>query len=176
MTRIVVYGVTGSGKTTLARRIAEALDLPFHEADALTWEPSWVEVPLEEQRRRIQKIVDQDAWVLDTMYGKWLDIPLSRAQFIVGLDYPRWVSLGRLIKRTLHRAATQQPVCNGNVERWSKVFSHDSIIAWHFKSFASKRKRLHVWAKESPNVILFRHPRQVEEWLKNLTETLTKEV
>jgi adenylate kinase family enzyme len=37
--KILVYGVTGSGKTTLARQIGERLGLPWHSVDDLTWEP-----------------------------------------------------------------------------------------------------------------------------------------
>jgi ATPase family associated with various cellular activities (AAA) len=51
--RVLIYGVTGSGKTTLAQRVAERTGLPFHSVDDLTWEPGWVEVPADEQRRRI---------------------------------------------------------------------------------------------------------------------------
>lgn len=167
-TRILVYGVTGSGKTTLARRIGEATGLPWHEADQLTWEPGWTEVPLDEQKRRIQSLCDGEEWVLDTAYGKWLEIPLERAQLIVGLDYPRWVSLGRLLKRTVTRARDGLPVCNGNRETWRQAFSRDSIVAWHFKSFAHKRARLRRWVAEGRPVLVFRSPRKTEQWLSGL--------
>jgi shikimate kinase len=35
MQRIVVYGVAGSGKSTMARRIADRLGLPYHDVDEL---------------------------------------------------------------------------------------------------------------------------------------------
>jgi adenylate kinase family enzyme len=112
----VVYGVTGSGKTTLAEQIAERTSLPWHAVDELTWDPGWDEVPLAEQRRRIEAICAEDRWILDTAYGQWLDIPLARVQLIVALDYPRWISLGRLLRRTLVRAVDHHPICNGNFE------------------------------------------------------------
>jgi len=45
MQRINVVGTSGSGKTTVARRAAEALGVPFVELDALHWEPGWQEAP-----------------------------------------------------------------------------------------------------------------------------------
>ncbi len=86
--RVLVYGVTGSGKTTLARQIGERTGTPFHAVDELTWEPGWAEVPPEEQRRRIAAICAEERWILDSAYDKWLDVPLARVQLIVALDYP----------------------------------------------------------------------------------------
>ena len=45
MRRILVYGVTGDGKSALARRIGERLGLPYHSIDDLAWEPGWEPVP-----------------------------------------------------------------------------------------------------------------------------------
>ena len=39
--RILVYGVTGSGKTTLVRRIGLAAGLPWHSVDEIGWLPGW---------------------------------------------------------------------------------------------------------------------------------------
>jgi adenylate kinase family enzyme len=114
--RILIYGVTGSGKTTLARQIGARTGLPWHSVDDLTWQPGWVPVPEEDQRHRIAAICAGERWVLDTAYGKWLDLPLARVQLIIGLDYPRWLSLLRLIRRTVARGIDRRPICNGNVE------------------------------------------------------------
>ena len=167
ITRIMVYGVTGSGKTTLAERIGKQTNLPWHSVDDLTWDPGWVQVPVETQRERITAICEQDKWVIDTAYGQWIDIPLARVQLIVGLDYPRWVSLGRLLRRTFSRVIDKKMVCNGNTETWRNMFSYDSIIAWHFRSFSRKRARIRQWASSTtgPTVVHITHPRQLEAWL-----------
>jgi hypothetical protein len=60
--RILVYGATGSGKTTLARQIGERLGLPWHSVDDLTWESGWVQVPTEVQRTEIAAICAQKEW------------------------------------------------------------------------------------------------------------------
>ncbi len=168
--------MTGSGKTTLARRLGELTGIPWHEADQLTWEPGWVQVSDEEQRSRIQAICDQDAWILDTAYGKWIDVPLARAELIVALDYPRWVSLGWLIKRTLARAIDREPVCNGNQESWKLMFSRDSILLWHFKSFRRKRARIRNWQNGAvgADVMRLTSPAATEAWLITLNSEFHK--
>jgi adenylate kinase family enzyme len=167
---ILVYGVTGSGKTALAERISALTGIPCHAVDELTWEPGWVQVPDDEQRRRIEAICASGQWILDTAYGKWLDVPLARADLIVALDFPRWLSLARLIRRTVARVLDGRAVCNGNRESLRHVFSPDSIILWHFRSFRRKRSRIRSWEADStrPVVVRLTSPRAVEEWLGRL--------
>ncbi|GIH14530.1 adenylate kinase [Rugosimonospora africana] len=171
--RILVYGVTGSGKTTLAARIGAGLGLPWHSVDDLTWEPGWVEVPKDVQRARIAEICDGAEWVLDAGYSGWLDIPLAAADLVVCLDFPRWVSLRRLLWRTGTRVVARTPVCNGNRESLRQAFSGDSIIVWHFHSFARKRRRMREWAVGpwGDRVVLLRSPRAVTRWLRELANS-----
>ena len=170
--RILVYGVTGSGKSTLALELGRRLQLPVHLVDdEIGWLPGWVEVEAEEQRRRAAELVKQPAWILDSAYGKWVDLVVGRADLVLGLDYPRWLSLGRLLRRTWRRAAEQQLVCNGNVETWRQAFSRESIVLWHFRSFRRKRSRMRAWAADptGPRVVLLRSPRAADQWLAKIT-------
>jgi adenylate kinase family enzyme len=170
--RVLVYGVTGSGKSTAAVAIGARTGLPVTLVDELTWLPGWVPVDAAVQREMIGEIVAGERWLLDTAYGAHLDLVLPRAQVVVGLDYPRWLSLGRLVWRTVSRVVTQEPMCNGNVETWRQVFARDSIIVWHFRSFARKRARMRAWAvtPDGPEVVLFRGPRELEAWIAGLGE------
>jgi adenylate kinase family enzyme len=168
--RILVYGVTGSGKTTLAQRLADRTGLPWHSVDDLTWEPGWIAVPADEQRRRISAICAGEQWVLDSAYSAWLDVVLARTDLIVALDYQRWRSLGRLLRRTVMRAVDHRLICNGNTESLRQLFARDSIIAWHFRSFARKRSRMRAWAADpaGPAVVLLASPAATRDWLTGL--------
>jgi len=161
--RILVYGVTGSGKSTMAARISSVTGIPWFSVDDLTWQPGWTMVPLEEQRNRIDAICGREEWILDSAYGKWLDIPLSRVELIIGLDYPRWQSFGRLCRRTSIRMVARTTICNGNRESLRTTLSKDSLLIWHFKSFAKKRRRILAWQADpaAPAVQRIRSARDV---------------
>jgi adenylate kinase family enzyme len=166
--------VTGSGKSTAARAYAEATGLPeFSADDDIGWLPGWQQRTVEEQRDIAAGIAARESWVLDSAYGVWRDLVLPRTELVVGLDYPRWLSLARLVRRSMRRALTREPVCNGNQETVARLFIHDSIIRWHFRSFARKRAVMRRLQSEPgmPTTILFRHPRELEAWLAQLSAT-----
>ena len=165
--RILVYGVTGSGKSTAATQIANRTGLPLTLADELTWQPGWVPVPEDDQRDIFAQVVGDDRWVLGTAYGSWLDLVLPRTQLIVALDYPRWFSLQRLVQRTVARAIDKEPICNGNTQSWRGLWARDSIVRWHFESYARKRQRMRAWAAaaEGPPILLISTPRELKKVL-----------
>jgi adenylate kinase family enzyme len=168
--RVLIYGVTGSGKTTLARRVAERTGLPWHSVDDLTWEPGWVQVPPDEQRLRIAAICAGEQWILDAGYSRWIDVVLPSAELIVALDYSRWRSLGRLMRRSVLRAIDHRQICNGNTETFRQMLSRDSILVWHFRSFARKRARMRAWAADpaAPEVVRMTSPAATRRWLASL--------
>lgn len=165
--RVVFFGVTGSGKTTAAARYAAATGLPLTSVDTdIGWLPGWVERDPAEQLRMVEEIASRNAWVLDSFYGKWSDRLIPRANVIVALDYPRWLSLYRLVRRTLRRMLLQEEVCNGNTESFRRVIARDSIIRWHFTSFASKRRRIRAYQDAGLPVLRFTSPKELEQWLR----------
>ena len=97
---------------------------------------------------------------------------LARPDLIVALDYPRWLSLSRLLRRTFMRALDRQPVCNGNAETWRLAFSGESIVAWHFRSFARKRRRIRDWAAElgGPRLVRLTSQRATTDWFDSLAK------
>lgn len=173
----MVYGVTGSGKSVLAARIAQLTGIEHVAVDDICWRPGWVQVSPQEQRRVLREVCSRPHWVLDSAWGVWTDIALAHADLVVALDYPRRVSLARLLRRTVVRIVDRRPVCNGNTETWGQTFSRESIIAWHFRSFASKRRRIAEWEAdpEQPPVLRLRSARETEEWLAGLASAAAAE-
>ncbi len=104
---------------------------------------------------------------MDSAYSGWRDIVLARADLVVALDYPRWLSLRRLVQRTIRRCVTREQVCNGNTESFRRVFTRDSIILWHFTAFPRKREALERMKADPdmPPVISFRRPADLDAWI-----------
>src|ERR1700749_1481473 len=98
--RVSVVGCSGSGKSTVGRRLARDLSVPYIELDSIFHQPGWVPLPRDEFRRRGAKPLVWD-----------------RADTVVWLDLPRRTVMRQVIWRTLRRVAFRAELWNGNRER-----------------------------------------------------------
>jgi adenylate kinase family enzyme len=90
MQRILVIGSPGAGKSTLAQRLSERLDLPLIHLDREYFGPGWTMPPKAEWRERVRALAARPEWVMDGNYASTFDIRVPRATTIVWLDLPRW--------------------------------------------------------------------------------------
>src|SRR5918912_2891277 len=104
--RILILGRTGSGKTTLARELAAALDVPHVELDSLYFGPDFSTAPLPVLRARTSAAIAGERWVTDGNKRAVRDLVWPRADTVVWLDYPVRVSLRRLSKRAVRRTTS----------------------------------------------------------------------
>ncbi len=171
--RIVVVGVTGSGKTTLAQQLAARQRLPHVELDALHWDAHWTPAPPAVFRRRVDQALGGERWVVDGNYHVVRDIVWQRADTLIWLDYPLPLILWRLWCRTVRRTASRVELWNGNRETWrGAFFSRDSLFIWALKTH-QRRQREYPELFASPEyahlaIARFGSPRATQQWLSNL--------
>ncbi len=113
--RVLVAGSPGAGKTTLARRLAARLDLPYTEMDALFHGPGWVPRPSFEAD--VDALLASGRWVTEYQYGAVQPRLLAATDAVVWLDHPWPLVAGRLLRRTLVRALGRRELYNGNREQ-----------------------------------------------------------
>lgn len=169
--RIAVVGVTGSGKTTCARRIACIRGIPHVELDALNWGPNWTPANRETFRQRVATALAAAAWVTDGNYSIVRDLVWQRADTIIWLDYPLPLILWRLLRRSIRRAYSQEALWQGNRESWrTQFFSRDSLFLWALKTYRRRRQEYPQLLSDPTNAHLrfyrFRHPQETERWLQ----------
>ncbi len=107
MQRISVVGNSGSGKTTVAKAIADVLGVPHLELDGVFHQPDWRPLDTEEFRRIVSEFTAAESWVVDGNYSGVRDIVWGRADTVVWVDPPRHRVMRQLLARTMRRMATR---------------------------------------------------------------------
>ncbi|CAH0525786.1 shikimate kinase [Vibrio hippocampi] len=144
MKRINVIGTSGSGKSTVSRMLANRLQYPYLEMDAIFWKPNWQESSDEEFFANLTDRLNDECWVLDGNYNRTAEIKWARVDTIVWVDYSFARTLYQAVKRALIRIATKQELWDktGNIESFKKSFlSRDSIVLWTLKTYNKNRVR-----------------------------------
>lgn len=144
MKRINVIGTTGSGKSTVARQLAEKLCCPWVQMDALFWQPGWTESDDETFMAAIRDALAGECWVLDGNYSRTQALKWARVDTIVWLDYSYTRTLLQLLGRTISRAITRRELWTGTGNResfYKSFFTRDSIVLWFFKAWPTIRRR-----------------------------------
>lgn len=140
--RIHLVGGSGAGKTTLGRRLAERLQLPFIDLDELFWEPGWREVGHAELARRLAPHLPGAGWVVTGNYFATTEVLVwPRATHLVLLDLPYPLLLRRTLWRTLVRGVTGAPCCNGNRESVWRLFHRDGVVRYLTRTWRKRRQR-----------------------------------
>ena len=168
--RIAIFG--GGGKTALASAIAKKFDLPHIELDAIKHGPGWVERPDDEFARIIEQRLDKSAegWITDANYQRVRPLILARADTVVVIQLWFPVMFWRVLKRSIRRAWSGEPLWNGNKETWRMTFlSRESILL----EIIGKRKRYanagKIIARDTPpgtNFALIRGVRELDDFYR----------
>jgi adenylate kinase family enzyme len=162
--RVLVIGTGGSGKSTVARRLAQRTALPLIHLDAHYWRPGWQPTPRDEWQAKVQQILRGQTWIIDGNYGGTLDLRLAACDTVIFLDLPRIVCLWRVLRRQLRYLGRTRPELSpGCPERLSWEF-----LTWIW-TYPSRRrgdilKRL-AGLDQRKRVVILRSSAEVEQFM-----------
>ena len=125
MRRVSVVGNSGSGKTTIAARLAAALGVTHIELDSINHQANWEPLPRDEFRARVDALTDADGWVVDGNYSAVRDLVWAKADTVVWLDLPRRVVARQIVARSVGRVVWRRELWNGNREGWRNLVTRD---------------------------------------------------
>jgi adenylate kinase family enzyme len=168
MQRILVGGSSGAGKSTMARRLAVRLDLRYVEVDSLFHGPGWTERA--EFVSDVTAVVAGARWVIDHDYDAAGSVVWPRLDTFVWLDYPRWLTEWRVVRRSLVRGLLRKELWNGNRESLRNLLREpDHPVRWSWRYHADKRAHFEEITRRPENahvqVIRFRTPAEARRWL-----------
>lgn len=131
--KIVVLGVSASGKSTFARALAAKTQLPLIHMDEIMWNPNWQYVGDEETLELISKTSENEEWIIEGYIDKSARVELfNKADVLLYLDYPAWIPALRYIKRWWQHIAETPGLSYPDVQR--------SLVSNFSNGYTKKKK------------------------------------
>ncbi len=174
-----VVGTSGSGKSTVARQLAQKLGIPYIEMDRLYWRAKWQGTPDDEFLSCVEQALAaaSGGWVLDGNYTRTKAIKWRDVDWVVWVDYSFRRTLWQSIRRAVIRAwrKTELWPGTGNCESFSRsFFSRESIILWTVKTYGKNRKKYLADMQDANHChirfIHLRSPAEANAFLASLPE------
>ena len=173
--RIVLVGAPGAGKTTLGQRLAQALDIPLIELDAINFLPGWHELVKQDTdellRRTSAAIAGQD-WICDGGHNLVRPLVWSRATHLIWLDYGKFAILRRIVRRSVYRTISRRELWpgTGNRETIRDWLNPSHPIQWAWRDLANRRREIEAILRRPDHahvkVLRLHHPWQAGRVLK----------
>jgi adenylate kinase family enzyme len=168
MKRVSVIGCSGAGKSTLSRALHQMTGLPLVHLDTHFWCAGWKPLDKQEFQIHMQRVHEQDAWIIDGNYSSTMGERLSRSDTVYHLDYPTLLCLRRVLGRIIRGWGRDRSDCGeGCPERFDWEF-----IRYVVKFRGNFRDRTLELLEQNPHLEVhsFRHPRELERYLRNYQE------
>ncbi len=109
MQRVVVIGISGSGKSVFSQRLGEKLHIPVIHLDAYFHTAGWKKVTKTDWDKQIESFIRQKTWILDGNYKRTLDVRIKAADIVIYLEIPKWLAFYRIIKRRMTNRSIKRP-------------------------------------------------------------------
>lgn len=163
--KIVVVGVSASGKSVFARRLATKVNLPIVFMDAIMWKPGWNYIGDEETVKKLNEESAKPRWIIEGYIAKGArSFVFERAESIIYLDYHPLVASLRYIQRWWMHKKNPRSELEGSPEKFSWKFLK---LVWTKGETASLNKFL-AQLKDQTKIIKLASPKEAKNFLSNI--------
>ncbi len=170
MRRVLVIGSGGAGKSTVAKRLGELLNIEVKHLDRAYWRAGWVEPSKEEWLKTVAELASADSWIMDGNFSGTLEQRLKSCDTVVFLDMPRLLCLWRVLKRrVLYRKGSRPDMAEGCPEQLNLEF-----VSWIWNYSQRSRPKVVRLLKEhseGKQVVWLRSNAEVEKFLWTIKRT-----
>jgi len=176
MQRVMVIGGSGSGKSTVARKLGDITGLPVVHIDKIHWLPGWVERPETERYELIRDIVATEQWIFDGNYSSTFELRTARADTIVFLDISTPRRVARVLWRTVSSYGRTRPDmtqdCPERLDSNYVSFVVNWVARYHFRGARARAIALVEKARSKATVHHLKSPRDVRRFLADIAAAL----
>ncbi len=161
MKRIMVVGPSGAGKSYFSKLLSEKLNISLYHLDNIFWNEDKTHISREEFDIRLNKIVNEDSWIIDGDYSRTYDVRMNACDTIIFLDYP----LEFCLKSVEDRIGKKRDDIPWIEDEFDPEF-RKWIINWYKDTHPYLMDLLDKY--KNKNIIIFKNRDESKKFLNNL--------
>lgn len=93
MSKIIVIGSPGAGKSVFSQKLKDISNLPLYHLDMLYHNADGTHISKEELEDKLREIFKNDNWIIDGNYQRTLEMRIKECDTVFLLDFPTEVCL-----------------------------------------------------------------------------------
>ena len=170
MKRVAVFGNTGGGKSTLAKRLAELTLLPLYPLDLIQFKAGGEEVSREEFLKAHADLLRQDEWIIDGFGGvasAWERF--SQADTLVYVDLPLFVHGWWVTKRFLKSLHTKPEGWPEGSPMWRSTLNSYKVLWLCHRRLTPRYRKLVIDMAATKRVHHVRSPAEMAALLARVS-------
>lgn len=165
--RITIIGISGTGKSTLARKLSGLMNIPVTHVDQHIWDENWKEADAKKAEMALNKAMENEKWIVEGYIFPCAETRLEKADLIIYLDYSGIrAMLGGIKRWRMFRGKKRPEMPEGNIESTS--------IEWNYLKVMFKRLERPEIEKAirtfnmSKKLVRLRSDRETKKFLRTL--------
>jgi adenylate kinase family enzyme len=166
MQRVAIFGNTGGGKSTLARRLAGLTGLPLHPLDRMQFGTGGTVTPHDEYLTAHAALLEEDRWIIDgfgTVETAWERF--AKADTLIHVDLPLVTHCWWVTKRLLHSCRVAPEGWPESSPMWRSTMSSYRVLWRCHRKLTPRYRRLIGEMAASKRVHHLTSPRGIGSFL-----------
>ena len=165
MNKVIIIGCPGSGKSTFSKALHEKTGLPLYHLDMLYWNSDRTTVSKELFRERLQKVIEENQWIIDGNYGSTIEMRMIQCDTVILFDLPTEVCLQGVTER-IGKERYDLPWLETELDPEFRQFIEDFP-----KDTLPYIYELIEKYKDEKRIIIFKSREESDEYLKTLRKS-----
>lgn len=168
--KITICGVPASGKSTLANKLGNTLNIPVFHLDKIFWKDNGVFASQAEGIEKVEEILKKSSWILEGSMprSKTFDMRIAKADTIIIFDIPLWKILWRQTKRFFKYYGKVRPDMGGNNKQKYPFTLKEIKYALDYPTKDMYEKVLPL--QRTKKIFIIKNPRDEKRVLKELVQ------
>lgn len=162
MSKIIVIGCPGAGKSTFSRKLSEITGIKLHYLDMLWHKPDKTHIPREEFDIGLEKIMTNESWIIDGNYTRTLEARLKECDTVFLLDYPLEICLEGAASR-IGKERVDLPWTEDEFDEEFKQY----IIDFSRDNLPEIYELLDKY-RDTKKIIIFKSRNEADDYLENI--------